>query len=344
MEKFDKNDIKRLRQLVDYANSIVITAHMTPDGDAIGSALGLCHVLGNLGKDAKVVVPDRPNQQLKFLPGFRYIETFSVNPDFAAALMQSADLIFCLDYNEPARIDRMAPALEAATAQKVLIDHHLHPADFCQIMISRPVMSSTCELLFNVLCAMELFDAIDRQAAECILAGMMTDTGNFNYNANNPDTYRIVAHLLEKGVNRDRLSKLLFDTFTLDSMRLNAYAIYEKMKVWEDKGAALITLDRDELNRLGYKRGYTEGLVNKPLAIEKVQYSIYLRQEDGYVKVSMRSKGDFPCNVICREHFNGGGHLNASGGEFYGTMEQCVAVVESLLDENYEKYILHKKQ
>lgn len=339
MEKFDKNDISRLRRLVDSANSVAITAHMTPDGDAIGSALGLCHVLGNLGKDAKVVVPDRPSLQLKFLPGFKYIETYSENPDFAASLLQSADMIFCLDYNEPTRIDRMAPALEAATAPKVLIDHHLHPADFCQIAFSRPEMSSTCELLFHVLCAMELYDAIERPSAECILAGMMTDTGNFTYNANNPELYRIVARLLDKGANRDRLSKLLFDTFPLESMRLNAYAIYEKMKVWPDKGAALITLDRDELNRLGYKRGYTEGLVNKPLAIEKVQYSIYLRQEEGYVKVSMRSKGDFPCNVICREYFNGGGHLNASGGEFYGTLDECIAIVEGMLDTNYQRYL-----
>ncbi len=339
MEKIDKNDITRLRQSIDSANSVAITAHMTPDGDATGSALGLCHVLGNLGKDAKVVVPDRPSLQLKFLSGFKYVETYSENPEFATRLLHSADLIFCLDYNEPSRIDRMAPALEGATAPKVLIDHHLHPSEFCDISISRPEMSSTCELLFNVLCAMELYDAIDRPSAECLLAGMMTDTGNFTYNSNNPDTYRIVARLIEKGANRDRLSKLLFDTYTLDCMRLNAYAIYKKMKVWEDKGAALITLDREEMNSLGYKRGYTEGLVNKPLAIEKVIYSIFLRQEDDYVKVSMRSKGNFPCNVVCSEHFNGGGHLNASGGEFYGTMDQCVALVESLLDTNYAKYI-----
>ncbi len=342
MEKFKKPDIARLRQAVDTCSRVVITTHMTPDGDALGSSLGLYHVLSNMGKDVKIVVPDRPTMQLSFLPGFKYIEIYVQNPEFATDQICHADLLFCLDYNEPKRTDLVADAITASKAVKVMIDHHLNPAPFCDITISQHHASSTCELLFQVICALELYDAIDRNAATCILAGMMTDTGNFNYNANNPDLYRITAHLIEKGANKDDLSKRLFDTFSLNCLRLNAYALYEKMRVWEDYGAALITLTREELNRLGYERGDTEGLVNKPLAIPRVVYSVFLREEANYIKVSMRSKGDFPCNAVCHDHFNGGGHLNASGGEFYGTMDEAVKIFESLLKPNYQNYIARR--
>ncbi|MCC8117393.1 MAG: DHH family phosphoesterase [Bacteroidales bacterium] len=339
MEKFNKNHISRLRALVDHSSRVVITTHMTPDGDALGSSLALYHVLCNMGKDVRIVVPDRPTMQLSFLPGFKYIDVYTQNPDFATNLIHDTELLFCLDYNEPKRTDLVAKAIVDSTAHKVLIDHHLNPAQFCDITISRPKASSTCELLYQVLCALELYDAIDRNAATCLLAGMMTDTGNFNYNANNPIIYKITAHLIQKGANKDDLSKRLFDTFSQACLRINAYAIYEKMKVWEDYGAAMITLTRDELNKMGYERGDTEGLVNKPLAIPKVVYSVFLREENNYIKVSMRSKGDFPCNAVCHDHFNGGGHLNAAGGEFYGTMEEAEKIFEDLLKPNYQKYI-----
>lgn len=340
MKKLNKTDISQLRRIVDGCTKVTITTHMTPDGDALGSSLGMMHVLSNMGKEVYVVVPDRPTEQLSFLPGFKEIEIYTQNPEFATTLIHDADLLFCLDYNEPKRTDLVANAIVESPAKKVMIDHHLHPDSFCDIIISQPSASSTCELLFKVLCSLELYDAIDRDAATCILTGMMTDTGNFNYNANNPELYRITSHLIEKGANKDRLSKLLFDTFSQSCLRLNAYAIYEKMQVWENYGAALITLTREEMNKMGYERGDTEGLVNKPLAIPKVVYSVFLREETHYIKVSMRSKGDFPCNTICNEHFNGGGHLNAAGGEFEGTMEEAIKIFEDLLKENYQKYIV----
>ncbi len=340
MEKLDKNDIKRLREAVDACTRVAITCHLTPDGDALGSSLGLAQVLGNMGKEVKVIVPDRPTAQLSFLPGFKNIEVYTQTPEFSTSLISSADILFCLDYNEPKRTDQLAKAIVSSPAMKVMIDHHLGPDSFCDITISRHEASSTCELMFEVLCALKVYDAIDRYAATCLLAGMMTDTGNFTYNANNPDLYRIVAHLVEKGANRDDLCKRLFDTFSLSCLRLNAYALYEKMEVWENYGAAIITLTRDEMNNFGYERGDTEGLVNKPLAIPQVVYSIFLREEQHYIKVSMRSKGHFPCNEVCREHFNGGGHLNAAGGEFYGSMEECYDICTSLLKDNYKRYIL----
>lgn len=339
MEKFDKKDISRLRKLIDEATNVVITTHMSPDGDALGSSLGLVRVCELLGKDVHVVVPDNPTRQLHFLPGYNDIVVYCKYKDFAEGLISRADLIFCLDYNMLMRIDRVQDAVRNATAPKVMIDHHLMPEPFCDITFSRPEASSTCMLVFKVLCALELYEAISRDTAECLLSGMMTDTGNFSYNANDPDIYTIISELIKCGADHNRLSKLIFDTFSADCLKLNAYAIANRMEVWEQYGAALITLTRDELNSYGYKPGYTEGLVNRPLAIEKVVYSTFMRQESNYVKISMRSKDDFPCDVICRDYFNGGGHKNASGGEFPGTMQQAIDLFVSLLQDNYDKYI-----
>lgn len=339
MDKLDNKDISRLRELIDHASKVVITAHTSPDGDAVGSSLGLSIALSAMGKDVKVIVPSTPSLQLKFLPGFKYIDVYKNNAEFDDRMIAQADLIFCLDYNALSRVEAMAPALKDAKAPKVLIDHHLDPEAFCDITISRPKLSSTCMLVFKVLCALELADAIDRDCATCLLAGMMTDTGNFTFNSNDYEIYEAVAELVKRGANHDRLSKLLFDTFSETCLRLNAYAINEKMQVWADKGVALITLTSDELRSFHSRVGDTEGLVNKPLAIEAVRLSCFLRQEENYIKVSMRSKGNVRCDEICAAHFGGGGHKNAAGGEFYGTMQQAVDLFESLINEIHDKYI-----
>lgn len=339
MEKFDKSDILRLRKAIDEADHVVITTHTAPDGDALGSSLGLAQVLELMGKEVKVIVPSTPSLQLKFLPGFKYIDVFKENVEFDSNLITRADIIFSLDYNALSRIDDVAAAVREAKGLKVMIDHHLQPENFCDITISRPEASSTCFLLFKVICALELVDAIDRNGADCMLAGMMTDTGNFSYNSNTPEPYRVVAELVARGANHDRLAKLLFDTYTESCLRLNSYAIYEKMKVWAKKGVALITLTQEELKSFHSRVGDTEGLVNRPLAIEEVRCSCFLRQEEGYVKVSMRSKGDVRVDEICSKYFNGGGHKNAAGGEFPGTIEECVARFESLIDTIHELYI-----
>lgn len=312
---------------------------MSPDGDAMGSSLGLYHVLTTMGKSVSIVMPDDYSKQLSFLPEIKHVVIFCRNQVLAKDIIQNAELIFCLDYNDPRRIDRMAQAVEDAKAHKVLIDHHLYPSDFCELTFSHPELSSTCMLLFTILDQLGLYSVINTDAATCILSGMMTDTGNFSYNANDPRIYGIVGRLIEKGVDHDELSRKLFDTFTESCMKLNSYAILRKMTVWKQYGAALITLTREELNMHHYSRGDTEGLVNKPLAIPGVVYSTFLREEERYIKVSMRSLGDFPCDEICSKYFNGGGHLNASGGEFYGSMEQAVEVFKSILPINKEKYI-----
>lgn len=325
--------IKQLRYRLERSDKIVITCHLSPDGDAMGSSLGLYHILSAIGKDVTVITPDVPPKNLKFLPDSKSVLAYSKYEQFANELIEAADLIFCLDYNALERIDRMAEAIKNASACKCMIDHHLFPGDFADIIISHPEISSTSMLIFKVACRLELFTRINKDAAICIYTGMMTDTGNFSYNSNDPDIYVIIEELIKIGINKDVIYTKVYNSNTVDRLRLNAYAQLEKMTVYLEHRAALITLTRNELNQFNYKKGDTESLVNVPLSVPEIVYSFFLREEDNYIKVSSRSKGEFPVNKMCELYFNGGGHKNAAGGEFYGTMEEAVAKLTAVMPE-----------
>lgn len=337
--QIDENAIKKAKELIERAERIVAICHTGPDGDAIGSCLAATHVFSAIGKDMRTVIPDPFLSNLRCLPGAKEIVDASKYPDFAAKLLDEADLILCLDFNEPGRTGRLEKNLRQSKARKILVDHHLNPDIEADVVISHPGMAATCYLLFRFLCRLELFGFIGRDAAECILAGMMTDTGNFSYNCADPEMYVVTAELIRKGADKEKLYRRLFATFSENCLRLNSYALLSKMKVFGEYGASLITLSRDELNRFHYVKGDTEGLVNRPLAIPEVTYSCFMREESDCVRVSMRSKGDFPVNLVCADNFGGGGHLNAAGGEFYGSLEDAAALFESILEENKKRYI-----
>ena len=321
--KIDQKNIDRAKDLIDGAERVTIVCHTGPDGDAIGSSLAAAHVLTAIGKDAKVVVPDSFMANLHDLPGAKEIVDAAKYFDFAAKLLTETDLVLCLDFNEPRRTGRLAEVLTASA----------------RLVISHPEMPATAYLLFRFLCRLELFNFIDKAAAECILAGMMTDTGNFAYNCNDPELYIVVAELVRKGADKEKLNNMLFNTFSAHCMRLNAYAILRKMELLPEVKGSLIVLSRDELNRFHYTRGDTEGLVNKPLAIPGVEFSVFMRQESDCIRVSMRSRGDFPVNILCSDYFGGGGHLNAAGGEFYGTLDDAVAHFKEKLSEIRKRFI-----
>lgn len=329
----DENKIKELRKLLETCDNIVITSHIAPDGDAMGSSLGLAGVLNAIGKTVKVITPDMPPRNLMFLPGAKEIVVYSKYSEFAEKLIHDADLIFALDYNDLKRIDKVGDAVASATAPKVMIDHHLMPSDFVDVKISHPEVSSTSMLVFRVLCRLELFPYIDKNVAACIFTGMMTDTGNFSYNSNDPDLYVVISELLKKGINKDAIYSKVYNSNTADRLRLNGYAIAQKMKVYENYRGALITLTRDELNSFHYQKGDTESLVNMPLSVPELVFSFFLREENDYIKVSSRSKGNFPVNKICEDHFNGGGHKNAAGGEFFGSMDDAIARFEQVIPD-----------
>lgn len=335
------SDISKLKNLLDESKNIVITCHLSPDGDALGSSLGLKRILENYKPTGKVdvVTPDEPTKTLAFLPGFNTITAFSHFPQRVAALLRKADVVFCLDFNALSRIDKLAPSVEKSSAKKILIDHHTGPEAFTDITFSYPAKCSTCLLLYQLMVAADMTRYIDAGAADCLLTGMMTDTGDFSYNVEDPGIYVAIGGLIEKGADKSRLTRLLFNTFSESNLRIQGYALAQKMEVFYDEHAALICIDRAELNRFNYKKGDTEGLVNKPLAIPGILYSCFLREETDYIKVSMRSLGDIPVNKICGDYFNGGGHLNAAGGEFYGTMDECANIFRNILSENKRKYI-----
>ncbi len=334
----DLEAIGRLKGLVEMARKIVLTCHVSPDGDAMGSTLGLARVLQLMGKHPIVITPDRPPKSLAFLPGYDEVVPASYKPTAAANLLHSADLIFCLDYNASKRVDKMEQLL-SATATKVMIDHHLDPEGFCDLTISMPHISSTCALLYLVIEAAGWLEWLDVQAASCLYTGMMTDTGNFSYNSNDPRLYLIVAELVRRGVDKDAIYNMACNTFSESCLRLNGYALSEKVQILRDHKAALITLSLDELQRFGYVKGDTEGLVNKPLAIPGVAYSCFMREDEpGFVKVSMRSKGAFPVNRVCEDYFHGGGHKNAAGGELYMSLDEAVTLFMNTLTSN-DKYL-----
>ncbi len=332
-QTIDKNLLCELDELIKNSNNIVLTCHMSPDGDAIGSTTALCKILQKMGKTATEITPDQAPFDLEFIHGYKKIIAYTRNPIKANGIIHNADLIICLDYNGLNRVAQLAIPIKNATCKKVMIDHHLNPELFCDVTISYPSMTSTCELLYRVLYHLGYTNLIDKYIGECIYTGMMTDTGNFSFNSNHSELYLIIADLVARGVNKDHIYKLAMNTSSESKMRLTGYAISEKMTLFPDHKASLIVLEADDLLRFNYQSGDTETLVNMPLAIPSVIWSTFFRQEKGYVKVSMRSEGNFKVNTLCQNYFNGGGHANASGGEFHGTMEEAIKTYHKVLQD-----------
>lgn len=334
----DEHSAVAINSAIFNAKQIVITCHVAPDGDAIGSSLALWHVLKQMGKNVVIITPDQTPVSLQFLPNFDEIKSYSCDNILCNSIFASADLIFCLDFNALSRVDKMGKVLQEASAIKVLIDHHLYPEDFASIIISHPQISSTCLLLLFVLSQLDLLEHINQEAAECIYTGMMTDTGNFTYNSEDVNIYIAIAELIKKGIRKEYIYKKLYNTNSEERLKLCGYSLGKKMTIYPEHHAALIYLNKQELEQFNYKKGDTEGLVNIPLSIPGVVYSAFLREDEEYVKVSMRSVGDFPVNLLCENYFNGGGHKNAAGGEFMGSITEAVDLFISLLKEN-DKYL-----
>ena len=339
----DSDKINKIKVYISKGSKFVILSHEMPDGDAIGSSLGLYHYLMSFDKKSiKVVVPNAFPDFLKWMPGANDIVLFEQYPDFARQLIAEADVIFCLDFNAVKRVGKLASALVASDARKVQVDHHLDIEPFGRVIISHPDICSTSELVFRMICAMGDVDLIEKEAAECFYTGMMTDTGAFSYNSNNEGIYLIISELLKKGIDKDEIFRKVYQLYSINRMRLMGYVLYEKLKLYSNKRTALFTLSREELNRFKYKCGDAEGFVNLPLNIKGIYFSVFMREERNFIKISLRSSGDFPCNVFASNYFNGGGHKNASGGEFYGTMENAVKAFEAGLalynPNNFEKF------
>ena len=337
-------NVDHVEKWFEKADKIVIVSHVSPDGDAIGSSLGLYHFLLSQDKTVNVIVPNAFPDFLKWMPGAKEIILYNRYKEFADKLIQEADVICCLDFNVLKRIDDMEEAVRTSPGRKLLVDHHLGPGDFARITISHPNISSTSELVFRLICQLGNFSDISKEGAECIYTGMMTDTGGFTFNSNNREIYLIIGELLSKGIDKDEIYRRVFNTHTEDRFRLMGYVLYDKMQIFPQFKSALITLTREEQQRFHHMKGDTEGFVNMPLSIKDVCFSVFMREdtEKDMIKISLRSVGTFPCNKVAADFFNGGGHLNASGGEFYGPMEDAIALFKQALIK-YEDQLLGKK-
>ena len=316
---------------------------MAPDGDAMGSALALYHWLKNQpttdnSQSVQVVVPNAFPAFFNWMPDAEKIHIYEKDAKTCETLINQADLFLCSDYNDPKRIGPIGERLMANNAPKILIDHHLHPTDFANIVFSFPEATSSCEIVYRFITQiLENQSPISKEIATAIYTGLMTDTGNFAFNSNNPVLYEMIAELLRAGINKDRIFDNVFNQYTSNRMELMGYCLFRKMKIYKKYHTALITLSSSELRRFGYQKGDTEGFVNLPLQISDVYYSVFMREDSDRIKLSFRSQGDRPVNILAHDFFNGGGHMNAAGGESFGTLDNTVKTFEDHFRDYFNK-------
>ena len=329
-----ESECSLLRSLISDATSIVLCCHQNPDGDALGACLGWAEYLRSQGKDPVVIVPDQYPDYLLWLPNTEKIIRYDKHTERADLIMKTADLICCLDFNTASRTDQMADTLLASQAKKVLIDHHLAPDLPAVLTVSHPEASSTCELVFRMVWQLDGFEALNKHFAIPIYCGMMTDTGGFTYNSSNPDIFLIISQLLTKGIDKDKIYRNVYHTFSENRLRLTGYVLNEKLVVDAARHASYFTLTRQDLRRYHFVKGDAEGLVNMPLQIKGMKLSISLREDTerpNLVWVSLRSVDSFPCNKVAEQFFNGGGHLNASGGRLNCSLDEAAKITQQAI-------------
>ena len=339
-----------MKELIENAKHIVIFTHMAPDGDAMGSSLAMYHWINDQIENRKSIIENRKSVHIivpnafpaffNWMPGADTIRIYENDAKNCDPLIAEADLFICTDFNDPKRIGPMGDKMMANPCPKILIDHHLNPVDFADEVHSHPEASSSCEIVYKLLSTLNA--KLSTDIATCIYTGLMTDTGNFSFNSTNCELYEIIAELVRAGIKKDEIYNAVFNQYSADRVRLTGYALYRKMRIYPEYHLALITLSADELERYNYQVGDTEGLVNMPLQISDVYYSVFMREERAKpgtplsrIRVSFRSQGDRPVNIWAHEVFRGGGHANASGGELYGSLGKAVR----LFEQSFPRYL-----
>lgn len=335
----NSEDVKAIKALLSKRQKIVIVPHKNPDGDAIGSSLGLWHYLKAIGHDARVIVPNDYPKFLKWMPGTRDVLNFEKDNSDSLTYLKEATLCFTLDFNQLGRVGQMAPVLEGLDAAFVMIDHHQAPDDYAQITYSDPDMSSTSEMIFNFISSMGDVQKISSEIADCLYAGIVTDTGSFKYSSTTSRTHQVVAELIDKGANNFEVQNQIFDTNTPDRLQLLGCAL-RNMVILKDYNTAYTSLSQEELDTYNYKKGDTEGFVNYGLTLQNIRFAVIFieNKEEGIIKISFRSEGIFSVNDFARNHFNGGGHTNAAGGRSETSMMETKTLFEGLL-KNYKEQL-----
>ncbi len=344
MERFSNEDISRFKDcLKKNRGIIVLVPHINADGDAVGSVFGLWKVLKNMGLDAKVISPNSYANYYTWMCGHSEAIVFTWKKEYATKLMGQASTLICMDFNQSSRAGEMEKLVEDFQHTTILIDHHPYPSDFADILFSDTKRSSTAELTFALLCEAGLQEYIDKDAASCFFAGIMTDTGSFNYSVSDPETFKTVSKLLEYGIDQDAIHSAIYDNFSEERMRLLGFCLNTRMKVFPQYHSAYMYLTKEDQKEFNFRKGDSEGFVNMPLSIKDIHFSAFFTENDDHVKISLRSKGNFPVNRFSEENFNGGGHLNAAGGEIYVTLQQAIDRFENLLP-SYEEQLKNSEK
>lgn len=327
MKEWLKKDVKK----------IVIIPHVNPDGDAIGSALGLNDVFNNAGFESNVIVPNDFPVYLSWLGSVGVPLIYEQNGEQCNKLIDNTDAFFFLDFNDIKRLGKIEEYLRLNSKKVVLIDHHPDPQIKADFMFSDTNVCSTAELVYDFVEALDMLDYLGVNGANALLTGIIADTGSFSHNASRPPMYHIVGELIKRGADKEKINDSLYNNFSEKRMRLLGYCLSEKMEIFPEYRTALIWLSAEELKRFDFHPGDTEGFVNYPLSVKGVVFSAFFMEKHDQVKISFRSKGSFATNDFSGVHFNGGGHRNASGGETKLSMAEALALFKELLPQYSER-------
>ncbi len=319
--------------LLNVPRKIFITTHHKPDGDAIGSMLGLYHYLSKKGHQVTAVSPSELPEFLMWMPGVSGLMNFEAESRACNEALAQAEIIFCLDLNDFSRTKHLTQQLQTATQPKIMLDHHLLPAAGWDYGISDPEKSSTCEIIYDFINLAGDNDLIDEEIASCLYTGLITDTGSFRYTSTSASSHRMAADLKDKGLNHSLIHENVFDSWSTKRMQLVGYVLLEKMEIIHKYHSGLITLSRQDMKLFDINTGDTEGLVNYPLSISGIRFATLITERADEVKLSFRSKGDFDVSSFARQYFNGGGHFNASGGRSNLSFNETVARFKEILSE-----------
>ena len=334
MIELNRNNIEILKENLSIPQKIAVIMHPNPDGDTIGASIAWSLILKKLGHNVMTISVDPLPYDMLWLPGVSDVVIFERKHALVNEFLSLAKTTFCIDFNTPKRLNNLEKAIRESKSTKVLIDHHLMPdAEFFDLMFSEINISSTSELLFILLKEMGYSSLIDKDIANNIFIGIMTDTGSFSYSCNSPETFENTAQLIRFGLNVKEVHDKIYNDNPEDRLRLMGFSINEKLIVKNEHFSSYISLTKEELKMFNEKPGFTEGLVNLALSVEGVQFAVMMTEKNDYIKFSFRSKGNFDVNMVAREFFNGGGHKNASGGKLYITMKEAISLVEKVMLE-----------
>ena len=329
-----KEAVLAIQNLLATPKKIALIPHRSPDGDAMGSTLALYHFLLKLNHNPVVISPNEFPNFLAWLPGSETILIYENDKENCIKILNEAELVFTLDFNALHRTGEMEQVLNKLSAPMIMIDHHQKPDIYATVTYSDTSIGSTCEMIYNLISYMDKKDLLDKTIATCIYTGITTDTGSFRFPSTTSTTHRIVADLIDIGINNSAIHNLLFDDNSANRLQLLGRAL-QNIKVFPEYKTSYITLSQKELDEFHYQKGDTEGIVNYGLSIKGIHFSaIFIEHRDeNIIKISLRSQGNFDVNQFAREHFNGGGHINAAGGKSYESMKATTNKFEELISK-----------